>query len=111
MGGFSVRRKRKEVDDGDGSYPAKRVRQSRLGNQAEEITLEGDTEGTPEPTADGPGAERRRSTRTRIAKRRESSEGVSADEQPPQPSAQYGMQGDTVNEEAEEGEFEDGQIK
>ncbi|KAJ3567052.1 hypothetical protein NP233_g6615 [Leucocoprinus birnbaumii] len=115
MGGG--KRRRKETDDGDATYPAKRTRQTRAGGGDEidfdEAHGQGDGDGTPE--ADGPAERRpeRRSTRSRT-KRRDSSEVESVEEQPIQDSLsvseeikQTTLEGvsEGAQEEKEEGEI------
>ncbi|KXN90204.1 hypothetical protein AN958_04694 [Leucoagaricus sp. SymC.cos] len=82
--GGNGKRRRREIDDGDATYPAKRTRHTRGGggddNDFEDGQGQGDGDGTPD--IDGPAERRpeRRSTRSR-AKRRDSSEIDSIDEQ------------------------------
>ncbi|KAF5351976.1 hypothetical protein D9756_007388 [Leucocoprinus leucothites] len=118
VGAGNGKRRRKEVEDGDATYPAKRTRQTR-GVGGEEIEFDevhGQVEADGTPEVDGPAERRpeRRSTRSR-AKRRDSSEIESVDDQPIQDSLsvseenvkQPTLEGisEGANEEKEEGEI------
>ncbi|KAF9451268.1 hypothetical protein P691DRAFT_808258 [Macrolepiota fuliginosa MF-IS2] len=119
VGGGNGKRKRRDGDDGDATYPAKRTRQTRAGgvddNDFNDVQGQGDGDGPPE--VDGPAERRpeRRSTRSRL-KPRGSSEAESVDGQPTQGSAsptedniKQSVEGvsEGASDEKEEGEVEE----
>lgn len=113
VSGGNGKRRRRDGDDGDATYPAKRTRQTRAsGGDDNDFDDTQGQEGDGASEADGPVERRpeRRSTRSR-AKRRDSSEVGSVEEQPTRESAspteeiikQSVLEG--ISEEKEEGEI------
>jgi hypothetical protein len=121
-GGIGGKRKRRETDDGDATYPAKRTRQARgiAGEDNDFEDAHGQADGDDTPEIDGPAEQRpeRRSTRSKT-KRRDSSEVESLDEPTVQDSLSVPEENakktvpegvsKAINEEREEGEIKNGE--